>query len=183
MKAQAWRPWVSIAAAALAVALVVSPAAAANPAKSAVAQPFSPGLPDGLPELPRLGEVMQRDLQSGLALNGFDPVAYQLAERAVAGRAEFELDHRGVVWRFASAANREAFRDAPEAYEPAFAGFDASGVANGVAVETDPRQFAVIGSRLFLFRTRENRDAFVADRARRQMAEARWSEVYQTIAR
>ncbi len=141
------------------------------------------GLPSGLPELPSLNESMQRDSHSGLALHGYDPVAYQLEGRAVAGQREYEMVHRGAVWRFVSAANREAFRDAPAVYEPAFAGFDASAVADGRAVDTDPRQFAIVGSRLFLFRTPENRRRFVEDESRLQMAESHWSDVVNSIAR
>ncbi|HEV7260550.1 MAG TPA: YHS domain-containing (seleno)protein [Bosea sp. (in: a-proteobacteria)] len=143
----------------------------------------TPGLPAGLPELPSLGESMQRDIHSGLALSGYDPIAYRLEKRAVAGQSDYELVHRGVVWRFVSAANREAFRDAPDVYEPAFAGFDASAVADGRAVDSDPRQFAIIDSRLFLFRTPENRRRFVEDAILLQMAEGNWRSVAQSIAR
>ncbi|HEY5798097.1 MAG TPA: YHS domain-containing (seleno)protein [Bosea sp. (in: a-proteobacteria)] len=143
----------------------------------------APGLPAGLPELPSLDVSMQRDIHSGLALRGYDPVAYRIEKRAVAGHPAYELVHQGAVWRFVSAANREAFRDAPEVYEPAFAGFDAAAVAEGRAVDTDPRQFAIIGSRLFLFRTPENRRSFVEDASRLKTAESNWSGVAQSIAR
>lgn len=141
------------------------------------------GLPAGLPELPSLNGSMQRDIHSGLALHGYDPVAYRIEKRAVAGHPDYELVHNGAVWRFVSAGNREAFRDAPSVYEPAFAGFDASAVADGRAVDTDPRQFAIIGSRLFLFRTPENRRSFVEDASRLKTAESNWSGVAQSIAR
>jgi hypothetical protein len=143
----------------------------------------TPGLPAGLPELPSLNEAMQPDAHSGLALRGYDPVAYRLEKRAVAGHPAYEIVHQGTVWRFVSAANREAFRDAPAVYAPAFAGFDASAVARGRAVDTDPRQFAIIGSRLFLFRTPENRRSFVEDAALLKMADGNWSSVSQSIAR
>lgn len=143
----------------------------------------TPGLPAGLPELPSLSESMQRDIHSGLALRGYDPLAYRLEKRAVAGHPDYELIHQGAVWRFVSAANREAFRDAPGVYEPAFAGFDASAVAEGRAVDSDPRQFAIIGSRLFLFRTPESRRSFVEDASRLKTAESNWGGVSQNIAR
>ncbi|MDP3257655.1 MAG: YHS domain-containing (seleno)protein [Bosea sp. (in: a-proteobacteria)] len=141
------------------------------------------GLPSGLPELPSLTESVQHDVQSGLALHGYDPVAYRLEGQAVAGDRAYEIVYQGVVWRFVSAANRAAFRDAPEIYAPAFAGFDASAVAQGRAVDTDPQQFAIIGSRLFLFRTAENRKRFVADSTLLQKADGRWASVSQTLTR
>ena len=160
--------------AAFAVALALLPGQA--PAGTA-------GLPSGLPDLPSLTQTTHYDSQSGLALRGYDPVAYRIEQRAVAGDRSHELVYRGAAWRFVSAANREAFREAPEIYAPAFAGFDASAVAHGRAVDTDPREFAIIGTRLFLFRTAENRRSFVADSALRQQADGNWATVAQTIAR
>lgn len=140
-------------------------------------------LPQGLPQLPNLGEVMQRDNRSGVALSGFDPVAYFLNDAAVPGLADYELISDGAVWRFASAANRDAFREAPEVYTPRFGGFDASGVAEGRVVDADPRRFAVIGSRLYFFRSEENRQRFLTEAALRVKAQERWSTVTALIAR
>lgn len=140
-------------------------------------------LPPGLPELPGVGETMQRDNRSGLALSGFDPVAYFLNETAVPGRPDYELSHDGAVWRFASAANRDAFREAPEIYTPRFGGFDASGVAEGRAVDADPRRFAVIDSQLFFFRSDENRRRFLAEAALQAKARERWPAVAALVAR
>ncbi|PTM41869.1 hypothetical protein C8D03_3446 [Bosea sp. 124] len=177
MKAGTWQRRISVAnrmvvIGALAVAAFTTPAFATTP-----------GLPAGLPELPSLDEGMQRDPHSGLALRGYDPVAYRIEKHAMSGHPDYEIVHQGAVWRFVSAANREAFRDAPDIYEPAFDGFDASAVAEGRAVDTDPRQFAVIGSRLFLFRTPENRRSFVEDANLLKTAETKWDDVSRSIAR
>ena len=130
-----------------------------------------------------IGEVMQRGLSTGLAINGLDPVSYRLGTKPMAGRAEYELLQDRFVWRFASQANLEAFRDAPEIYMPAFGGFDPTGVANGVAVDSDPRQFAVIGSRLFLFRSAESRQRFLREPGLLAQAESRWNAVLRLVAR
>ncbi len=177
MKAGTWRRGISTAASALAIAAAVI-VALTNPVAADTA-----GLPSGLPKLPSLGEAMQRDSQSGLALHGYDPVAYRIEKRAIAGHPAYETIHNGAVWRFVSAANREAFRDAPDIYEPAFAGYDASAVAEGRAVDTDPRQFAIVGSRLFLFRTQENRRSFVDDSGLLKMADTQWNDISRSIAR
>lgn len=140
-------------------------------------------LPTGLPDLPNLGEAMQRDNRTGLALSGFDPVAYFLSDAAVPGLAAYELIHEGAVWRFASAANRDAFREAPQVYTPRFGGFDASGVAEGRVVDADPRRFAVIGAQLYFFRSDESRRRFLAEAALRAKAQERWPTVATAIAR
>lgn len=172
MKAVKWQRWISIAVGVLALAIAVQPV---------LAQPAA--LPHGLPELPAIGEEMQRDSRSGLALGGYDPVAYQAEGRAVSGRPDYELIYDGAVWRFSTASNREAFRDSPGVYEPAFAGFDPLAVADGRVVETDPRRFAIIDSRLFLFRNEENRRRFTQETSLRQLAESNWQRVSQQIAR
>lgn len=175
MKAATWRGWLLPAACLLAL-VAASPVARAS-------TPGTPGLPAGLPELPALGEVMQRDLRTGLAINGFDPVSYRLGKPA-AGLPAYELMQGGVVWRFASQANLEAFRDAPEIYAPAFGGFDPTGVADGAAVDSDPSQFTIVGSRLFLFRTAENRRRFLQDAGGLLVqAEDRWISVLRFVAR
>lgn len=171
MKAARWHRWISIGIGILALGLVVQPALAATGA-----------LPAGLPSLPAMGEAMQRDPVSGLALNGFDPVAYQAEGRPVAGLSAHELTYRGTVWRFATEANLSAFRDAPEIYLPAFSGFDAAAVAEGRAVGIDPRLFAVIGQRLHLFGSPANRSRFVADADLRARAVAGWQGVEAQIS-
>lgn len=182
MKAPTWRRRVPRASAFIALALLAQSALAAKPGVAPAPGPFGT-LPGGLPVLPRLGETMQRDLRSGLAIGGYDPVAYQIDHRATPGQPDHELVQAGIVWRFVSAANLAAFQDAPDIYAPAFAGFDPTGVADDRAVETDPRLFAVTGSRLFLFRTPENRSAFLADPALLHRAETQWRAVYAMIAR
>ena len=184
MKAATRQRWISLAAGFVSLLAIAPLALAGTPQAApdaAAASPFST-LPSGLPDLPSLGEVMQRDLRTGLAINGFDPVSYRLGPQPLAGRVEYELIQDRFVWRFASQANLEAFRDAPEIYTPAFGGFDPTGVANGVAVDSDPSQFAVVGSRLFLFRSADNRQRFLQDTGLLAQAESRWNTVQRLIA-
>lgn len=167
--------------------LVVAPAAVADakaPEPPSAAPLTATALPAGLPALPAVGEVMQRDLRTGLAINGIDPVSYRLGGRPAAGRPEYELTTRdGIVWRFASQANLRAFEDAPEVYAPVFAGFDPTGVANGVAVDSDPALFAIVDGRLFLFRSAENRQNFLQNAELLAKAERRWGSVLRFVAR
>lgn len=167
MKA-ASRQWSAIAAA---CAMLFSAGVRASP------------LPDGLPTLPGLSELMQRDRRSGLALRGFDPVAYRSTGRPTPGQSEHELIADGIVWRFASAANLAAFRDAPEIYAPAFGGFDPVGIAAGAIVDSDPQMFAIRDGRLFLFRSADNRARFTAESELLRKAEQRWPSLLVTLAR
>ena len=181
MKAATRQRWISLAAAFLSLSVAGQAARASTP--SAVPAAAIPVSFPAMSDLPSLGEVMERDLHNGLAISGFDPVSYRLGARPMAGRAEYELIQDRFVWRFASQANLEAFRDAPQVYAPAFGGFDPTGVANGAAVESDPSQFAVIGSRLYLFRSAENRQRFLREAGLLAQAESRWNAVLRFVAR
>ena len=59
----------------------------------------------------------------GLAVKGYDPVAYFNANRPIKGSAEFEYRWQGVKWRFSSAENLESFKAAPEKYAPQYGGY------------------------------------------------------------
>lgn len=109
-----------------------------------------------------------------LALEGFDPVSYFVKEGPLAGSARFELTWGGRVWRFASGADRAAFRDNPEVYAPRLGSFDAAGILDGRLVDADPLVFAVIGERLYLFRDGERRARFLANPDLARQAEAAW---------
>lgn len=188
MKAATRQRWISLGAsmvvlgALLHPVLANTPAAGQAPSQPSTAKGSNGTLPAGLPDLPSYGEAMQRSLWLGLALNGFDPVTYRLG-KPMAGSAAHELVVNGVVWRFASAANLAAFREAPEIYAPAFGGFDPTGVAAGVAVDSDPTQFAIVGTRLFLFRSAANRERFLRDGAMLATAQGLWPTVERTVTR
>jgi hypothetical protein len=120
-------------------------------------------------------------IPGSLALNGFDSVSYFLAEGGdpAPGRPHLELDWGGRVWRFASAANREAFRQNPEIYAPRLGGFDPLGVVEGRLVDADPLVFALLPGdagerRLYLFRNAGNREAAAVRQTLVMEAEARW---------
>ncbi len=54
----------------------------------------------------------------GVAIMGYDPVAYFTEGRAVKGSPEFNHEFLGETWHFASAAHRDAFAANPVAYAP-----------------------------------------------------------------
>lgn len=100
------------------------------------------------------------DRHTGIALGGFDPVAYFVDADAVRGKSEFEHAFAGVVWRFRNEGNRAAFTADPEVYMPRFGGYDPVAVARGVGVAADPRLWLIVEGRLYLFYTPEARTAF-----------------------
>lgn len=86
----------------------------------------------------------------GLAIQGYDPVAYFTQSAAMKGESRFSHDWNGVTWRFASAEHRAAFQADPERYAPQFGGYCAYAVANGYTAKTDPRAWHIEDGKLYL---------------------------------
>jgi hypothetical protein len=84
-------------------------------------------------------ELIVVDRNSGIAIGGFDPVAYFIDGVAMPGKGDFEASFAGAVWRFRNEGNRGAFLADPDTYLPRFGGYDPTGVARGAAVPGDPR--------------------------------------------
>lgn len=87
---------------------------------------------------------------TGLALHGFDTVAYFTKNKAVKGSPDFEFTWNGAVWRFASAANRDAFAKQPDAYAPQFGGYCAWAVSRNYTADVDAEAFSIVDGRLYL---------------------------------
>jgi hypothetical protein len=120
---------------------------------------------------------------SGLAIEGYDPVAYFTDERALRGLPDYEAAESGAVWRFRNASNRASFVAHPEIYGPQFGGYDPIDLARGVTCGGNPQFWAVKGQRLYLFGREEHRDAFAADPARfLNDASAQWPALRQDLA-
>ena len=121
---------------------------------------------------------------TGLALSGFDPVAYFTDRAPRAGRADLELTHDGAVWRFRNSGNREAFLEHPGTYMPRFGGYDPVAVARNRSVAGNPQFWAIAGNKLYLFYSDADRSAFLAAPGRvLEVAERNWPEVVRTIGR
>src|SRR5882724_13023390 len=121
---------------------------------------------------------------SGIAIEGFDPVAYSVDASPVIGLPEFEAAEAGVVWRFRNEGNRASFVAHPDIYGPQFGGYDPIDLARGVTYAGNPRFWLISEQRLYLFGREESRDAFAADPKRFLLdASARWPAIERTLAR
>jgi hypothetical protein len=128
-------------------------------------------------------EYIVLDRNSGLAISGFDPVAYFIDGSAALGRGEFEYAFAGAVWRFRNEGNRGAFIADPATYMPRFGGYDPTAVARGVAVPGNPRLWTISGKQLFLFSTPQARDLFIADAGQlTATADRKWPSVKLTLS-
>lgn len=133
--------------------------------------------------LPVLGTILRPALAEepdiyapgGVAISGYDAVAYFVENRAVPGIADHALRWRGATWYFVSAKNMEAFEMNPSAYAPQYGGYCAYAVARGSAGASAPEAFAVHGGRLYLNSSVAIREVWAEDMAENiRRADANW---------
>jgi len=120
---------------------------------------------------------------TGLAIEGYDPVAYFVDARPEIGLEDFEASEAGAVWRFRNEGNRASFVAHPDIYGPQFGGYDPVDLARGVTVAGNPRFWLISRRRLYLFGREQSRDAFAADSEQfLRQATARWPGLEQNLA-
>ncbi len=101
--------------------------------------------------------------KAGVAIQGYDPVAFFTDHKPVKGKAEFIAQHNGATYHFASKEHRDLFRADPGKYEPAFGGYCAYGVSRNKLVEIDVEAFQIVDGRLLLQYSKGVRNDFNKD--------------------
>ncbi len=126
------------------------------------------------------GEYFERD---GVAIGGYDPVAYFTEMKPVKGSSSFHAEYLGSKFHFASAAHRETFAANPAKYAPQYGGFCAYGMAKGYKASIDPAAFTVVGDKLFLNYNGTVRALWVLDiPGYVRKADQNWPEVRKTAS-
>ena len=94
--------------------------------------------------------VDELNLQHGVALKGYDPVAYFAAGAAANGSAANSYQWQGATWLFSTPEHREAFMADPAHYAPEFGGYCAFAVSRGTTADADPHQWAIVDGKLYV---------------------------------
>ena len=89
-------------------------------------------------------------LTRGVAVGGYDPVAYFTENKPVQGNPAISLDHGGAKYHFASEANRAAFQKEPAKYAPQYGGYCAWAISQGYTAHGDPNAWTIHNGKLFL---------------------------------
>jgi YHS domain-containing protein len=89
-------------------------------------------------------------LVRGTAVGGYDPVAYFKDGKPVPGKPDIAYQWKGVTWRFADTANRDAFKAEPEKYAPQYGGYCAYAVSQGATAKGDPKVWKIVDGKLYL---------------------------------
>jgi YHS domain-containing protein len=86
----------------------------------------------------------------GLALRGYDPVAYFAEGKPVIGKAMYTATYNKAAYQFATEANLQAFKANPEKYVPQYGGFCAFGASVGAKFDADPQLWKIVADKLYL---------------------------------
>ncbi len=113
--------------------------------------------------------------RDGLAIQGYDPVAFFTDQKPVKGDAKYVFKHEGAVYFFASKEHRDLFKTNPAKYEPVFGGYCAYGVSRNKLVEIDVDAFQIVDDKLLLQYSKSIREDFNKDaKANLAKADANW---------
>jgi YHS domain-containing protein len=86
----------------------------------------------------------------GVALKGYDPVAYFTTGQPTPGVEQHTYLWKGTTYRFASSENLERFKSDPEKYLPQYGGYCAYAMSINRIADIDPDRWAVIEGKLYL---------------------------------
>jgi YHS domain-containing protein len=112
---------------------------------------------------------------SGIAIKGYDAVAYFLQNKAIAGSDSYSTDWSGSKWKFVSQANLDSFKLSPRKYAPQYGGYCAYGCSENHKSPTDPNAFTIIDNKLYLNYSLKVRGFWLKDTTGRiQAADGYW---------
>ena len=124
------------------------------------------------------------NLDGGIAISGYDPVAYFTQNKAVKGKKDMAVYRLGVTYYFSSAANKDLFKSNPSKYEPEYGGWCAYAMGEkGEKVSIDPETFKIVNGKLYLFYNRfftnTLKDWNKNEAELKAKADANWPKIFQ----
>jgi YHS domain-containing protein len=134
--------------------------------------------------LPGRGDTSINTDTFGVAIQGYDPVAYFTDSRVMPGKKALAYTWHEAQWYFASAAHRELFAAHPEQYTPQYGGFCANAMVVGQVSGVDPEAWRIVNGKLYLGYSKalmaqwDERPA-AAVRENIQQADRQWATLHQ----
>lgn len=122
--------------------------------------------------LERVGLI--EDTWDGVAIKGYDPVAYFELGKAVKGSEEFRYEWLGQEWHFVKARHRDLFSENPVEYVPQYGGYCSE--SHNVS-DIEPTAWRIVDGRLYLFFSEASAARFAEDGRAQSDAESHWDDV------
>lgn len=114
-------------------------------------------------------------IKNGIAINGYDAVAYFTESKPVEGKNDFSFDWNEAKWLFSSQVNLDAFKANPTKYAPQYGGFCAYGVSENHKSPTDPNAWTIVDDKLYLNYSKKVKELWSKDMPNRiQKANEFW---------
>lgn len=88
--------------------------------------------------------------ETGIAIRGYDTVAYFTLNKAVKGTEAFSVEWSGATWHFSTQEHADLFEENPTDYAPQYGGYCAYGVAGDYLVKIEPDQWRIENGKLYL---------------------------------
>jgi len=98
----------------------------------------------------RNAPVAPVNTKDGLAIKGFDPVAYFDSGQATEGSSHYSLRLNGVTYRFSTAGNLQRFKINPTKFAPQYGGYCAYAMSLNRIADIDPARWAIVDGKLYL---------------------------------
>jgi YHS domain-containing protein len=117
--------------------------------------------------------------RNGVAILGYDPVAYFTDSKPIKGDSQFAFAWHGAVWQFASAQHRDLFKQNPDKYAPQYGGYCAYGTSEGHLVNIDPDAWKIIDGKLYLNYSKSVQQLFLKEpEVRIRRADQNWPNLH-----
>lgn len=118
--------------------------------------------------------------KDGLALKGYDAVAYFKESNAVKGNPSFQHSWMGATWQFSSAANLAEFQANPAKYAPQFGGYCAWAVSKNYTADADPQAWKIVDGKLYVNYNKDVQKMWEKDMGERiRSAESNWPKLHK----
>jgi YHS domain-containing protein len=118
--------------------------------------------------------------KQGIAIQGYDPVAFFTQNRPVKGRPEFESKYNGARYLFDSAEDKSTFDANPAKYEPQFGGFCTYAASKNRTAPVKIEAFQIVNGRLLMQYDLDIRKEFNKDpQGNLEKADKNWPGIVQ----
>lgn len=125
-------------------------------------------------------KTLQNLDKQGVAIQGYDPVAFFTEGKPVKGQPQFESKYNGARYLFASAEDKATFDGNPAKYEPQFGGYCAFAVSEGHTAPVKIEAFMIVNGRLLMQYDLDVKKMFEKDpQGRLKKADQNWPGIVE----
>jgi YHS domain-containing protein len=102
---------------------------------------------------------------NGIALGGYDAVAFFTQSKPVKGSASYSYSWEGVNWLFADKADLESFKKSPMKFAPAYGGYCAYGTSEGHKAPTHADTWTIVNNKLYFNYNRKVKEMWLKNQS------------------